>query len=92
MAAASLTPDTGTAGESIPDPFTLEEIAEFFKETGLPEFQQVSIRSLIVRLDRWAKQDKLPMRRPRGGRGPRVVSYTAMLEAHARRHPAPGRG
>lgn len=93
MAVATPTPATGAdnAVAPIPDPFTLEEIALFFKETGLPEFQRVSVKSLVRRIERWAKTDGLAMRRRGGpGGGPWEVSYTAMLEAHNRRHPAPG--
>jgi len=92
MATATLSPDADNA--PIPDPFTLKEIALFFQETGRPEFQHVSEKSLVRRLERWAKEDGLRMERRRGGPGggPWVVSYSDMAEAHARRYPAPGSG
>ena len=91
MAVATPTPATGADNAPIRDGCTLEEIALLFKETGLPEFQRVSMKSLTSRLNRWAKADGLAMRRRGGpGGGPWEVSYTAMLEAHNRRHPAPG--
>lgn len=94
MAAATLSPHTDTGDDPIPDPATLKEIALLFQETGRPEFQNVSMKALTTRLERWARADKLPMRRRRGGPGlgVLVVSYSDMLEAHARRYPAPGKG
>ena len=94
MAAATLTPDTGAAGEPIPDAVTLKELALLFMETRRPEFQNVSMKALTTRLERWARADGLPVQRRRVGPGSGilVVSYSDMVEAHARRYPpAPGK-
>jgi hypothetical protein len=89
MAAATLSPDTDAENDPIRDPVTFKEVALLFMETGLPEFQNVTLRALATRLERWAQADELPMQRRRGGPGigTWVVSYSDMLEAHARRYP-----
>lgn len=71
----------------IEDPVSFGEAALLFRETGLPEFQG-RVSSLIAKLQRWAQEDRL--RTERRGR-PCYVSYSDLLEAHARRHPAPHR-
>ncbi|MFK0288284.1 hypothetical protein ACIQVL_48605 [Streptomyces sp. NPDC090499] len=85
MATAVLTPDTGARG--IPDPVTFDEAALLFMETQLPEFTGMPLKAVVRKLQRWADQDRLPTQRR--GR-PCVVSYSDLLEAHARRHPEPG--
>ena len=84
MAIASLSP-TDTGADPIEDPVTLEEAALLFQETGLPEFSG-RLDPLVRKLLRWARQDHLPLERR--GRA-FVASYSDLLEAHRRRHPAP---
>jgi hypothetical protein len=88
MAIATLTPDTESDPEPIPDPVTFEEAALLFRETGHPEVTQPSVKNLANKFYRWAREDGLPMER-RGRK--HVVSYSDLLVAHATRHPAPGR-
>lgn len=84
MALTAIAPDTD---QPIPDPVTFEEAAALFKETGLPEFAG-SEKRVATKLYRWAREDHLTF----GRRGrPSVVSYSDLLQAHARRHPSPGR-
>jgi hypothetical protein len=59
-----------------------------FEETDLPEFRGLSVSVLARKLRRWAKEDGLTTERR--GRA-HLVSYSDLLEAHARRYPAPGR-
>jgi hypothetical protein len=86
MAIATL---TNTGADPIEDPVTFEELALLFQETGLAEFKGLRIKVLVTKLQRWAKDDGLATERR--GRA-LVVSYSDMLEAHARRYPAPGFG
>lgn len=88
MAIATLTPDTESDPEPIPDPVTFEEAALLFRETELPEFTIPAVRNVVNKLQRWAKEDGLQLER-RGRKD--VVSYSDLLVAHATRHPAPGR-
>ncbi|MCX5000935.1 hypothetical protein [Streptomyces longwoodensis] len=82
MAIATLNPDT----EPIADPVSFEEAALLFQETQLPEFN-IRVKPLVRKLQRWAKDDGLAT----DTRGRMlVVSFTDLLEAHARRYPAPG--
>lgn len=84
MAAPILAPDDAPA--PIEDPVTFTEVALLFKETGLPEFASPLDR-LKRKLQRWAKDDGL---RTEGRPGcDAYVSYSDLLEAHARRYPAP---
>ena len=83
MAIATLNPIT----EPIADPVTFEEAALLFQETRLPEFS-IRLKPLVTKLQRWAKDDALVTERR--GRA-LVVSFSDLLDAHARRHPAPGR-
>ncbi|MGV9891664.1 hypothetical protein [Streptomyces sp. NPDC003395] len=85
MAIATL---THTGPDPIEDPVTYEEAALLFQETGLPEFKGLRIKVLVTKLQRWAKDDGLTTQRR--GRA-QVVSYSDLLESHARRYPAPGR-
>ncbi|NUS82738.1 MAG: helix-turn-helix domain-containing protein [Streptomyces sp.] len=80
MASATLSPDAGPAAEPIQDPVTLNEACVLFAEAGVKVHKST--------LERWAKADRLPMQR-RGREW--VVSYSDLLEAQLRRHPAPGR-
>jgi hypothetical protein len=81
MAITAIAPDTDP--QPIPDPVTFDEAALLFKETGLPEFAG-SVKRVSTKLYRWAREDHLVL----GRRGrPCVVSYSDLLEAHARRHP-----
>ncbi|MGW2740554.1 hypothetical protein ACWC4D_40975 [Streptomyces sp. NPDC001288] len=79
MATATV-PPAADAPAIIQDPVTLDEASLLFSETGLP----VSARTLL----RWAKEDGITLKRR--GR-PFVASYSDLLEAHGRRHPAPSR-
>jgi hypothetical protein len=83
MAIATLTPET----EPIPDPVTFEEAALLFQETHQPEFE-LRLGVLVRKLQRWAKDDALGTERR--GRA-LVVSFSDLLDAHARRYPAPER-
>lgn len=84
MAISTLAPDVHAP---IEDPVSFEEAALLFKETRLPEFDG-SVRSLVTKLQRWAKEDQLQTERR--GR-PAFVSYSDLLESHARRYPDSGR-
>jgi hypothetical protein len=87
VATAIAPPETDHAHQPIRDPVTFEEAALLFMETEQPEFQNVSVRSLAVRLRRWAEADGLPMEY----RGRKlVVSKSNLLVAHATRYPAAG--
>ena len=86
MAVATLSPDTDPAPKPIQDPVTFEEAAGLFLLTGRPEFTQPSLKNLINKLQRWAKEDGLRMER-RGRKD--VVSWSDLLVAHASRCPAP---
>jgi hypothetical protein len=86
MAITAIAPDTDP--QPIPDPVTFEEAAVLFKETQLPEFTG-NAKRVANKLYRWARKDGLTMRPGPGRRA--VVSYSDLLEAHARRHPAPRR-
>lgn len=79
MAAAILTPDVDDAPAPIPDPVTFKEAAALFEEAGVDLHWKT--------LERWAKVDRLALERR--GRA-FVVSFSDLLEAHARRYPAPG--
>jgi hypothetical protein len=71
----------------IEDPVSYEEAALLFMETGLPEFQS-NLKTVTNKLARWGKKDRLPVQ----WRGKaQYVSFSDLLEAHARRHPAPGK-
>jgi hypothetical protein len=85
MAITAIAPDAGP--QPIPDPVTFEEAALDFKQTGLAEFDG-RLKPLVNKLYRWAREDGLPLQR-RGRAW--TVSYTDLLDAHARRYPAPGR-
>jgi hypothetical protein len=85
MAITAIAPDAGP--QPIPDPVTFEEAAVLFKETRLPEFAG-SEKRVANKLYRWAREDGLTLER-RGRAW--TASYTDLLEAHARRHPAPRR-
>ena len=86
MATAILAP--GISADRIPDPVTIEECALLFVETGEPEFTGRPLLTVKRKLQRWARQDKLPTEH----RGQMMlVSYSDMLVAHAKRYPAPGR-
>jgi hypothetical protein len=86
MAIATLAP-ADTCPEPLEDPVSYEEAALLFMETRLPEFQ--ARQTVVVRkLRRWATQDGLRVET----RGKvHYVSYSDLLEAHARRYPAPAR-
>ncbi|CQR59215.1 hypothetical protein [Streptomyces leeuwenhoekii] len=71
----------------IADPVTYKEAALLFMETGYPEFQS-NLKTVVRKLTRWGTQDGLRTER-RGGVD--HVSFSDLLEAHARRHPSPGR-
>jgi hypothetical protein len=85
MAITAIAPDTDP--RPIPDPVTFEEAALLFKETQQPEFAG-SAKRVKDKLYRWAREDGLTLER-RGRAW--TASYTDLLEAHARRHPAPRR-
>lgn len=87
MAISTLSPHVDDAPAPIEDPVSFEDVALIFQQTGLREFRG-SIRSLVAKLQRWAKEDGL--RTERQGRA-LLVSYTDLAEAHNRRFPAPGR-
>jgi hypothetical protein len=86
MAITAIAPDTDP--QPMPDPVTFEEAALLFKETQQPEFAG-SAKRVKGKLYRWAREDRLAMRPGPGRRA--VVSYSDLLDAHARRHPAPRR-
>ncbi|MFF9287581.1 hypothetical protein, partial [Streptomyces griseosporeus] len=84
-AIATLSP---AAESPLEDAVTFEEAALLFAETELPEFTGLRLKALVRKLQRWATDDGLPT----GRRGRAlVVSYSDLLQAHARRYPAPGR-
>jgi hypothetical protein len=85
MAITAIAPDAGP--QPIPDPVTFEEAALLFKETQQPEFAG-SEKRVANKLYRWAREDGLTLER-RGRAW--TASYTDLLDAHARRYPAPGR-
>jgi hypothetical protein len=85
MAITAIAPDTDP--RPIPDPVTFEEAAVLFKETQLPEFAG-SEKRVANKLYRWAREDGLTLER-RGRAW--TASYTDLLDAHERRHPAPSR-
>jgi hypothetical protein len=85
MATTAIAPDAGP--QPIPDPVTFEEAALLFKETQLPEFAGNANR-VANKLYRWAREDGLTLER-RGRAW--TASYTDLLDAHERRHPAPRR-
>ena len=86
MAIATLTP---TDHDHIEDAVSFDEAVLLFQETGLPEFQG-SLATIRHKLQRWAREDGL---RTEGRRGcPSYVSFSDLLESHAERYPAPGRG
>lgn len=85
MAITAIAPDTDP--RPIPDPVTFEEAAVLFKETQLPEFAG-SEKRVANKLYRWAREDGLTLER-RGRAW--TASYTDLLDAHERRHPAPRR-
>lgn len=87
MASATLAPDPAPMPAPIPDPVTFKEAALLLKESRLPEFDG-RLDALVQKLQRWAQEDGLQVERR--GRA-HVVSYSDLLEAHARRYPAPGR-
>ncbi|MFF0009532.1 hypothetical protein ACFYQT_39760 [Streptomyces tibetensis] len=85
MAITTLAP----AGEATPieDPVSYEEAALLFMETGRPEFQS-NLKSVTTKLARWGRKDQLHTE----WRGKaQYVSFSDLLEAHARRYPAPGK-
>ncbi|WP_399559533.1 hypothetical protein OIA45_48875 (plasmid) [Streptomyces chartreusis] len=86
MAITAAGPDTAP----IQDPVSFEEAALLFMETGLPEFQS-NLKTVTQKLTRWAHKDGLTIER-RGRDRAHYVSYSDLLEAHNRRHPAPPRG
>jgi hypothetical protein len=85
MATTAIAPDAGP--QPIPDPVTFEEAAVLFKETQQPEFEG-SEKRVANKLYRWAREDGLTLER-RGRAW--TASYTDLLDAHERRHPAPRR-
>lgn len=89
MASATLspTPSTGAGPAPIKDPVTFEEAALLLKKTCRPEFA-FTVKVVTRKLRRWAKDDGLAVQAAPGGP---VVSYSDLLQAHARRYPAPGR-
>lgn len=89
MASATLSPTPSTGGRPAPiqDPVTFEEAALILKKTNQPEFA-FTVKVVARKLRRWAKDDGLTV--VAGVYGP-VVSHSDLLQAHARRYPAPGR-
>jgi len=86
MAITAAGPDTAP----IQDPIAFKEAALLFMETGLPEFAG-SVKAVAQKLERWAHKDGLTLERHGRDRA-HYVSYSDLLEAHNRRHPAPPRG
>ena len=83
MATAVLAP----GADRIQDPVTFEEAGLLFMETEQPEFQGRPLIAVKRKLQRWARQDHLAVQY----RGQTMlVSYSDLLVAHAKRHPAPG--
>lgn len=85
MAITTLAPADEVA--PIEDPVSYEEAALLFMETGLPEFQS-NVKSVTNKLARWGRKDRLHIEWH--GKA-QYVSFSDLLEAHARRHPAPGK-
>ena len=81
MAATTLAPEPAPALE---DPVTFTEAALMFKETRQPEFSG-PVSALKRKLQRWARADGLHVEARPGCDG--RISYTDLLEAHARRYP-----
>ena len=86
MAIATLTPTDDEPAAHGDELVTFDEAVLLFRQTGRPEFDG---RLAVVKrkLQRWAEQDGLATIR----RGRRLmVSFSDLLEAHARRYPGPG--
>lgn len=80
MAIAILAPDiTPAAPTTATDWVSYKEASLLFAETGLP--------APVRTLQRWVAEDGLTA--VRSGRTD-YVSFSDLLEAHSRRHPAPG--
>ncbi|MFJ7023205.1 hypothetical protein ACIQUW_33070 [Streptomyces sp. NPDC101117] len=87
MAIATLTPTDDDPASHADELVTFDEAALLFQQIGRPEFD--GRLSVVKRkLQRWADQDGLAT--VRRGRA-LMVSFSDLLEAHARRHPGPTR-
>lgn len=84
MAMATLTPADNDAAEPARDLVTFNEAALLFKQTGEPEFEGLRLTALKRKLQRWAKEDSV--RTVRSGQSS-MVSFSDLLQAHARRYP-----
>jgi hypothetical protein len=86
MAITAIAPDAGP--QPIPDPVTFEEAAAALQGDPASPSSPEDAKRVANKLYRWAREDGLTLER-RGRAW--TASYTDLLDAHERRHPAPRR-